>query len=60
MQRSFMYRDMAHDRRRRGVVAPDSTLDQVMHLVPDHRRPSPDGPEMTRQSGIAVAPRSAC
>lgn len=38
MQRSFMYRDMAMI----GVDVvswlPDSTLDQVMHLTPDHRR----------------------
>jgi uncharacterized protein (DUF58 family) len=39
LQRSFMYRDM-------GTVGvdvvswrDDSPLDQVMHLVPDHRRP---------------------
>jgi hypothetical protein len=38
LQRSFMYRDM-------GTVGVDvvswhrdSTLDQVMHVVPDHRR----------------------
>jgi uncharacterized protein (DUF58 family) len=41
MQRSFMYRDM-------GTVGVDvvswrgdATLDQAMHLVPDHRRPAP-------------------
>lgn len=38
MQRAFMYRDMATIGVEVVAWQSDSTLDQVMHLVPDHRR----------------------
>ena len=38
MQRAFMYRDMATIGVEVVAWRAESTLDQVMHLVPDHRR----------------------
>ena len=45
-----------HDRRRRGVVARDATLDQAMQLVPDHRRPARRGGAMNRRCTCRPAP----
>ncbi|HEX2286578.1 MAG TPA: DUF58 domain-containing protein [Mycobacterium sp.] len=41
LQRSFMYRDMGTIGVDVVAWAGDSTLDQAMHLVPDHRRRAP-------------------